>query len=303
MIPAVPFFKALWGTCTGRDIFYALRYHSWGRVIWHLLLLCIITALITAYAEQRRGAGLFEAGKLAFTSVFGDKISVDDHRNPWSWVAPVSLPEKPREISLPNGGRFYYTALSRRVPDSLKNVNGPVLVWTPAALALALPVGGGRYDFAMVDGQGKMTRDSGGIELVSKVFQEVPQKFAVAPEKLRQESVDDVFGAVWFLYGFFLKTGLILRNFLLVWLYTLIFMAMYRLLNGPTGRLRFLTLKEMWKCGIYASFPPVIIASLFPILDLPFVSYETVFMIALLIYWMAGIARLERTPMEKEDTV
>ena len=121
MIPAVPFFKALWGTCTGRDIFYALRYHSWGRVIWHLLLLCIITALITAYAEQRRGAGLFEAGKLAFTSVFGDKISVDDHRNPWSWVAPVSLPEKPREISLPNGGRFYYTALSRSVPDSLKN--------------------------------------------------------------------------------------------------------------------------------------------------------------------------------------
>ena len=57
----------------------------------------------------------------------------------------------------------------------------------------------------------------------------------------------------------------------------------------------------MWKCGIYASFPPMVIASLFPILELPFVTYETVFMIGLLIYWMAVTAKLERTPVETEE--
>ena len=46
----------------------------------------------------------------------------------------------------------------------------------------------------------------------------------------------------------------------------------------------------------------MVIASLFPILDLPFVTYETVFMITLLIYWMAVIARLERTPFENEES-
>ncbi|MBR2373255.1 MAG: hypothetical protein IKA87_03385, partial [Lentisphaeria bacterium] len=80
-----------------------------------------------------------------------------------------------------------------------------------------------------------------------------------------------------------------------------IFMAMYRLLNGPSGRLRYLTLKEMWKCGVYAAFPAMIIASLFPALELPFLSYETVFMMGLLIYWMAVAAKLERTPLSQQE--
>ena len=303
MNSAVPFFKALYGTCTGRDIFYALRFHSWGRIIWHLLLLSIITGFITAYVDQSRRKSLFEAGKISFTNVFGERICIDKQRAPWTWVCPAVSPEKPREISLPNGGCFYYTACSRQVPESLKKATGVILVWTPAALALAVPTGNGTYDFTAVDEKGRVTRSSGGIEQIKKVFQDVPEKFPLPPDQLSRENVNDVFDAVWFLFGLIYKVSLTLRNFLLVWFYTLIFMAMYRLLNGPAGRLRFLTLKEMWKCGIYAAFPPMVIASLFPILELPFVTYETVFMIALLIYWMAVIARLERTPFENEEPV
>lgn len=303
MTSTVPFFKALFGTCTGRDIFYALRLHSWGRTIWHLLLLSIVTGLITAYADLNRHEGVLKAGKISFVNIFGEKICVDDQRAPWSWVCPATSPEKPRELLLPNGGRFYYTALSRTVPESLKSATGVVLVWTPSALALAVPTVNGSYDIATVNAAGRMSRTSGGPEMVQKLFKNVPEKFPQDPAKLRQESVNNVFDAMWFVYAFFLKATLILRNFFLVWLYTLIFMGMYRLLNGPTGRLRFLTLKEMWKCGIYASFPPMIIASLFPILDLPFVTYETVFMISLLIYWMAVVGRLERTPFENEEPI
>lgn len=302
MTSPVSFFKAFFGTCSGRDIFYALRLNSWGRCIWHLLILSIITAFITAYAEQRRTAGLFEAAKLSFINSFGSSICVDKQSSAWNWVCPAAAPTLPREIPMPNGGRFYYTGLSRSVPESLKTVSGMVLVWTPEALTLALPLSGGSYDVATVSRYGTMNRAEGSMELVRKVFRNAPEKFSVPPEKLRQESVNDIWDGVSLLLGFCLKFGLTLRNFLLVWLYTLIFMGMYRLLNGPTGRLRFLTLKEMWKCGIYASFPPMVIASLFPILDLPFVTYETVFMIALLIYWMAVIARLERPPFENEES-
>ena len=303
MSSAVPFYKALWGTCTGRECFYALRFNSWGRVIVHLLLLSIITGFLTAWVDQERKKGLFEAGKISFTNVFGEQICVDDRRAPWNWVCPAAFPEKPREIALPNGGCFYYTALSRTVPESLKRVTGLILVWTPASLAVAVPAGNNTYDFAHVDENGNVTRDSGGIDEIRKFFQGAPEKFPLVPEKCRKESVNTVFDSVWFLLGFIYKLSLTLRNFLLVGLYTLIFMGMYRLLNGPSGRLHFLTLKEMWKCGVYASFPPMIIASLFPILELPFVTYETVFMIALLIYWLSVVARLERTPFENEESL
>ena len=203
MSSSVPFWKAFLGTCAGRQIFYSLRFNSWGRIILHLLLLSIITGFVTAYVEQSRQQGLFEAGKISFTNVFGKEICIDSRRVPWTWVCPAESPEKPREILLPNGGCFYYTALSRTVPESLKNVTGAILVWTPSSLAAALPMGNGIYDFAVVDEKGAVTRGRGGIEEIKKVFQNVPSKFSPAPEKCRKENVNDIFDGMWFLFGFF----------------------------------------------------------------------------------------------------
>jgi hypothetical protein len=117
---------------------------------------------------------------------------------------------------------------------------------------------------------------------------------------MQKEKVELFFSALSVLFSVFSIAGSVVWNFFIALLYTGIFMGMYRLLNGPSGRLRFLTLREMWKCGIYAAFPAMAVASLFPILELPLLAYETVFMIGLLVYWMAVIARLERTPTDDE---
>ena len=297
----IPFWKALLGTCAGRKIFYSLRFNSWGRVIWHLFLLSFITAVITGNVQHSRLTDYVEASRIAFSDTFGKEICIDQQRNPWNWVCPAKDPAKPRELALPGGGRFFYTGLSRQVPASLKTTTGAVLVWTPVSFSMAVPDKEGAFDCASIDKKGKLVRSSGSIEQVEKFFTSAPEKMPLSPEKMERESVKTVFENVSALLNFCLVTGAFFRNFMLVWLYTGIFMGMYRLLNGPSGRLSFLTLKEMWKCGVYAAFPPMVIASCFPILELPFVTYETVFMIALLIYWMAVTAKLERSTVENEE--
>ena len=297
----VPFWKAFLGTCAGRQIFYSLRFNSWGRVIWHLFLLSFITGVITGNVQNSRLTDYVEASRIAFSDTFGKEICIDQKRTPWNWVCPAEDPAKPRELALPGGGRFFYTGLSRQVPASLKTTSGTIIVWTPTRFAMAVPDKNGTFDCASIDEKGRISRSSGTLDRVEKFFSAVPEKLPGSVEKMNRESVKTVFENVSALLNFCLVTGAFFRNFMLVWLYTGIFMGMYRLLNGPSGRLSFLTLKEMWKCGIYASFPPMVIASLFPILELPFVTYETVFMIGLLIYWMAVTAKLERTPVETEE--
>ena len=301
MSSPVSFLKAFFGTCSGRRIFYDLRFNSWGRCIFHIFLLSIISGVIIGQAQIRRAKGSIEAAEAAFTNIFGKEICIDTKRSALNWVCPAQDPARPREMALPGGGRFYYTGVSTSVPDSVKNVTGALIVWTPDNFAMAVPAGDNTCDIAVMAADGKIKRSRGSLKMVEDIFKDKGKKLPADPGKLEKESVSDIFYGISALLGFSLSVGAVLRNFLLVWLYTGLFMGMYRLLNGASGRLRFLTLKEMWKCGIYAAFPAMAIASFFPILDLPFVSYETVFMIGLLVYWMAVTAKLERTPVENKD--
>lgn len=297
MIPRAGFFRALLGSCCGRDIFYILRTHSWGRTLFHLFLLSLITGVIISHVRFERVSGWITAAEEVFTEVFGKEICVTDKVGTWNWVCPVKDPLTPRKIALPQGGMLYYTGNSSVVPDSLKSVTGTLIVWSPVKMGIAVPAGKGTSNCMTVDtASGKLTQFTGSNASLEKIFKENPDQLPRSVKEMKKESVDTFFMAVASLAGFCMAVGTVLWNFFITLLYTGIFIGMYRLLNGASGRLRFLTLKEMWKCGIYAAFPAMVIASFFPVLELPFVSYETVFMIGLLIYWMAVTAKLERTP-------
>lgn len=296
------FFKAFFGCCCGRDIFYTLRQHSWGRTLFHLFLLSLITGCLIGHFRNDRSTALLDAAESVFTELFGTEICVSDSVASWNWICPVKDPLKPREMALPGGGRFYYTGSSRQVPESLKQVSGTAMVWSPDALGVSVPGPNGSGNCMVINtATGKMEKFSGTSSSLEPIFKKAPEKLPAPVEKMKKENVRDLFTVVAMLVSFFTTCGTVLWNFFITLLYTGIFIGMYRLLNGPSGRLRFLTLGEMWKCGIYAAFPPMAIASLFPILELPLISYETVFMIGLLIYWMAVTAKLERTPSEDEE--
>lgn len=295
------FLKAFFGTCCGRDVFYTLRSHSWARTLWHLLLLSCITGFITGYFVHGRNKGLIDAAAAAFSQHFGEEIYVSKRVSNWNWIAPVKDPLRAREMSLPGGGRFYYTGNIRKVPDSLKSVSGTVVIWSPISLAVSVPGSAGAVNCMVIDTlTGKVSQYAGTMNSMAEIFKKAPEKLPLPVKEMKKEKVSEFFVAISALFSIFTTLSTVIWNFFLTLLYTAIFMGMYRLLNGPSGRLRFLTLSEMWKCGIYAAFPVMAIASVFPALELPLISYETVFMIGLLIYWMAVTAKLERTPADDE---
>lgn len=301
MTPRAGFFRALLGSCCGRDIFYTLRTHSWGRCLFHLFLLSLITGLVISHVRFERVSAHITAAEELFVQVFGKEVCVTGNTGTWNWVCPVKDPLTPRKIALPQGGMLYYTGNSSIVPDSLKSVTGTLIVWSPAQLGVAVPVGKGSSNCMTVDtASGKLRQFKGSSASLEKIFKETPAQLPRPVKDMKKEPVSAFFMAIASLAGFFMGAGTVLWNFFVTLLYTGIFIGMYRILNGPSGRLRFITLKEMWKCGIYAAFPAMVIASFFPVLELPFFSYETVFMIGLLIYWMAVTAKLERTPKDDE---
>lgn len=295
------FFTAFFGVCRGRDIFYTLRRHSWRRTLFHLFLLSLITGLLVGHVLSDRKKEQGEALKAVFTERFGQQILINKELLSWNWICPAQEPLKAREMALPGNGRFYYTGTQRKIPDSLKITTGTVVVWTPKCLAVSVPAPGGGASCMVVDTiSGTMKRFDGSRRAMEEIFKNAPEKLPFDLKALQKESVENIFAGVLMVVSFFSTLGIIFWNFFLALLYTAIFMGMYRLLNGPTGRLRFLSLREMWKCGIYAAFPPMVVASFFPLLELPLLSYETVFMIGLLIYWMAVIAKLDSTPTDDE---
>ncbi|MBQ9754192.1 MAG: hypothetical protein IJV93_05520 [Lentisphaeria bacterium] len=301
MTRSAGFFKAFFGACCGRDIFYTLRNHSWGRTLWHLFLLSFITGLLIGQVSFERKKEQIESLQAVFTERFGQQVCINKDLMSWNWICPAKDPLKAREMALPENGRLYYTGNQRKVPDSLKNVTGTVVVWSPLALAVSVPGPRGSANCMVVDTlSGRARRFDGSPASMEEFFKKAPEKLPFDMKQLQKEDVEDVFSAVFFFFSFLGTAGIVIWNFFLVLLYTGIFMGMYRLLNGPGGRLRFLTMSGMWKCGIYAAMPAMAVASLFPLLELPLISYETVFMIGLLIYWMAVAAKLERTPKDDE---
>ena len=301
MTQSVGFLKSFTGCCCGRYIFYTLRHHSWGRTLLHLFLLSLITGIIIGQVKTERFRGQLETFQAVFTGIFGEEIYVTPQAGNWNWIAPVQNPLAPRETTIPGGGKFYYTGNARKIPASLKNVTGTAVVWSPEMLGIAVPAGHGTFNCVTVrTATGEIDRFTGTPASLEKIFTNAPAGIP-RQEMLKKESVSEFFSGLSALLSFFLCAGTVIWNFFLAVLYTGIFMLMYRLLNGPSGRLRFLSLQEMWKCGIYASFPAMAVAAFFPVLELPFVSYETVFMVGLLIYWMSVTAYLERTSPEQEE--
>jgi len=296
------FFRAFFGTCCGRTIFASLRHQSWGRTVLHLFIMSLIAGTVVGGIQSCRVNAGLQPLRIAFTETFGSELRFDRGKSaPFSALIPAENPEKPRELALPGRGRLYYTGTARQVPASLKDSLRFFVVWTPSSFFVVQSEGEKYLIITQDAATAKMDQRSGSPADVERLFRDAPGSLPPNLGSMDTEKAEELFSSFGSLVYFFLILWSVGRDFLLVWVYTGIFMLMYRLLNGPAGKLRTLTPGEMWKCGIYASFPPMVVASCFPALELPFLSFETVFMLGLLVYWMAVMARMEHDPVENEE--
>ena len=296
------FWSALIGTCCGTAVFQRLRYNRWWRVLLHLALISLLCgAGISAgiYGRIRPQIQLLEE---RFNQEFGGfELSKRG-------ILPVKSPETARVFALPLGGAIDYrpeNVSGSGITEKEAQTLGFLFIWRPRLLTTAVHL---EEEWMLLERT--PMAEAGQIQIVPA--SELPEVLArrqtagthgnselqlpQGEERIvisGTELMNVVRGNV-LVSLLLLMFGMCL---LLALLYTAIFAGMFRL-TGGISRLRNLTGGEFWKIGIYAGFPGMLVASCFPALDLPFLSYGSVFMIGLVFYWLAVVGRIEREKQE-----
>lgn len=296
------FWSALIGTCCGSAVFQRLRYNRWWRVLLHLVLISLLCgAGITAgiYSRIRPQIQLLEE---RFNQEFGGfELSKRG-------ILPVKLPDTARVFALPLGGAIDYrpeNVFGGGITEKEAQTLGFLFIWRPRLLITAVHL---EEEWMLLErtpmaefGQIQIVPASDLPEVLARqqtVGTHGNSELQLPPGEERivisgTELMNVIRGNV-LVSLLLLMFGMCL---LLALLYTAIFTGMFRLTGGFV-RLRNLTGGEFWKIGIYAGFPGMLVASCFPALDLPFLSYGSVFTCGLVFYWLAVVGRIEREKQE-----
>ena len=297
MSAKVSFLTAFFGVCSGVSVFERLRGQSWGRTICHVILLGVVCTFFITSGELRREKPRIRASADVFASVFGDRVL-----NASEGLVPVKDPALARRIALPGKGLLCYFP-SGKVTLSAKDVEGNsfFIFWAPRGFATGVSGESGTWIVNTVTPGKNKVEFSGSrtvssaellrLELSSPWKWQLPDRESLAVEELAA------------LFIGVLRIGLVFHNLLLTvllpFIYTGVFVGMFRL-TASSRRPRRLNYAEFWKIGLYAGFPGLAVASVFPALDLPLFSFGTVYMAGLVIYWLYVSSRFERDPAEAQ---
>ena len=287
----IGFRAALWGSCCGPAIFKQLICNSWRRVIFHLFLLTLCVAFVIAAAATLRAGKEIDSMCAVLTGEFGN-ISCGPQG-----IAPTRNPATPRSLALPQDGRLVYLPDWKKganySPDDLKAFRY-LLFWTPQRQLFAANQGDG-LGWAVLSRDGLDDMDQ-HIYSAAEFSDFLKKPFSDSDEWEKMPVFTQSF-TFWakFLYwtlAIILFTGYFIGMVWLTLLYIGIFALMFRL-TGGAGRLVSMTFSQFCKVGVYAAFPAMLVAGCFPVLELPLLSFNTVYMFGLVIYWLVIVNRNE----------
>ena len=102
-----------------------------------------------------------------------------------------------------------------------------------------------------------------------------------------------------------ISIALFVLFYIMIGFWTVFFALVFSSVFGFTGKRAYRTMpwSRLFAIVIYASFPPITVASLFPALSLPYIDYQTVFLFCYVCYLMVVLIRVEKTltPANPED--
>ncbi len=301
----IGFFPALWGCCRGTGIFFALRYQSWPRLIGHLLLLALLCSFGITLGERSRFRPGMERALASFETLFGEIRLAPEG------ITPTLDPSKARSLPLPgNGFLLYAPDLDEGVTlgESDAQLLNYLLVWSPRLLLSGARTPGGDWQVwsKRAERAGRNPLSYGPVQFGLTSAAALPEYLKSLRPPAGTWEIDEeetypaaaFFDAVGFLFLLTLFAGYTVLLTATAFFCTGIFTLVFRFVS--VRQLRVLTIRELWKVGIYAGFPATIIASFFPALELPLFSYSTVYMFGLVVYWMVVLNRIERSGNEED---
>jgi hypothetical protein len=309
------FLKTFIGVCSGTAIFPEIVKFPFRRMLWHLFIIASIGSIINvAFRYHPIDVGYEETCR-KLEDKFGNIVFSD------KGIRPEKDPDKPGTIYMDDFRIDYFPKMA-----DLKNFKPEKgrylgLAWTPNSASIwvmpdrkVIPV----YPFyiaseisnedasEMFNHFGKVYQ--GDMDSTLSLYDmadlsEIPSsEFQPATIPFKEFKTNMLFRipmgiktiAVIFLASEILGNCLLATPF-----YILIFSAFSFFL----GRSSILPMKfsEIFVVGIYTGFPGLVIATFFTALQLPFLNFQSIFLIAYLFYSFPVFARLRFAQMQKEN--
>ena len=300
----VGFFSVLKGTFTRLDIYPKLLNNSWWRTFLYLIIFIIILGSAVGFMQYRRMKPTINAFKIMLIENFGSHI-ISDINN--KFIYPVDNPEKSRQVSFQNLCALYYPGKT-----GIKDI--PVLtpkffaIWHPQYLILGTKnsddnVISRKFYFGTQNRLNQKEIFSNSLASLLKANSNVD--FTKLAKAENNKTV--------FKMHFDIITNIITQTIIIVFIGNNIFMmlihvllltAVFSFMYNISARSKNLNVTglKVWKLGIYASFPVLFVAAAFPALNLPLLSFDTVYMFGLVIYWLKIIFYTERTISEEKSS-
>ncbi len=294
-IEKISFLQSVISVCAGREIFKKLKSQAVWRTLVHFVFLAFICSCFIMIAGHEEMLKEIETPLQSFENSAGGIVCKNGA------FYPSKDPEKPYEIMLAPKFKLVYSPDLNVFQSNWINKDGTTFLWFPRFWCFTVTspahstvqVLSGFPDSSWQDNQEFSDRDAlmeylrkRSIEAEKKTYNHDARTLMVSRIEIERLYLGIRFFYYWFE---FCLQALVL---------TVLFSVFYRFVGGRNySSLKF---REIFCCGFYASMPPMIVASFFPALDLPFFKFTTIFAVGYLIYLICVLNSLEIAAYEEK---
>jgi len=300
------FINILISVCKGTSLFPTLLHVPFLRALFHLFLLSSLTSIFIVLAQIAPTSEAIDRSVGALEQNFGILTFTKEGIR-------TSKPMIKTEFDVAGGNRIQCfpdadSITSDVVYDSLAE-SGVVVsrtfifMWTKVDDDMVVPIWFGavsnakqyfskrlnRTDFEQFLAEGK----AGGGDLTLNTVVPILYSDLLGADDLAYQPVEfsDLGSSFLIQSSFFYAIIWGCVIFIKVLWYSLMFMGIFFLMNRRLlGKIPF---RSFFIMSIYVGFPAVIVAALFPALDLPYLDYETVYYIGFLVYLFPVLGRVQ----------
>ncbi|NOY74907.1 MAG: hypothetical protein GXP32_03845 [Kiritimatiellaeota bacterium] len=302
------FLKTFISVCSGTEIFPTIASFPLIKAIGHLILLSLVCA--SANIAMR-----YHPFNVEFEKVCGElQNKFGDLSYTAAGVVPERSPEKPESIVFDDLRVDYFPALKDLAEFKPGDDCGGGIVWTPRSIILwdktddkAVPLIPlivptfvdktslkEAFDFYWT----RMSAQSDSkstLQTFAKLY-EIPSSQPILNDSTSfrnfQSNILSVPLRVPTLYILYLASEMLVNILLISPMYILVF-TMFSSLLGKSDMLG-LSFRKLFVIGLYTGVPGTVIAALYTILQLPYLDFQSVFLIAYLVYSFPVFNRLRR---------
>jgi len=284
------FFTALIGTCKDTKVFTKLLSQSLGRAFWHLFILILICSLFILMCTYSKNSRAVDETFAQMEEVFGD-IQVDQNG-----ITPKKLSEKKSLLIADSLQKITYLPNIDKsgLPEIDADDVNSGLLWTPAMFAPWLKIGPDKFlllPFAYCSKKQLNVESIQRSAIVSYIKDNtsVKDKFICHFPELSWSALTDYYKNMLISAEFFANlVGIFLQVSFFVMMFSFILN-----LSATSTRTPVLKYSTRFTIGIYASFPPLLIATMFRAFELPFLSFSSVYIICFSVYLIIVFTRLQ----------